>query len=265
MSNSCIYDFNKFVVDYSFSFILKSSTPISIGGSSSLFGVDNAIIRLRDRPYIPGSSLKGTLRSNAERIARSMYGDDESIACNILDPNIEKKRKEAYKDNYQPCIICEIFGGSTRASRLKVYNAELIDSNKKLTETIRRVAIDRITGAQSKGRLFDIEYLVPTLEFKWSIRIENIELLADNIDERSRKVIDLFNLLIGTILHEGIEVGGKRSVGFGVLKVKRKEGKEGEIAEDAFRVSKYTMEDEKGIKIIKEKDVTNEYRRRLTL
>lgn len=255
MSNSCIYDLDKFIVEYSFSFILVNKTPISIGGSTDIFGIDNAIVRLKDKPYIPGSSLKGVLRSSAERFARSIYGENNETVCNILNPKIELERKEKDANNYRPCLICEIFGGPTIASRIKVSNAELKeDYKKKVTDMIRRVSIDRITNAQAKGRLFDIEYVIPEQEFKWSLVIENIDLLRETTDERSKQLINIINYLIGNILKYGIEVGGKRSIGFGLLTAKL----------DEFKVYKSEIKEERGIKeLIEGNDVTDAYRRRL--
>ncbi|MEM0030479.1 MAG: RAMP superfamily CRISPR-associated protein, partial [Candidatus Nitrosocaldus sp.] len=225
MSATLLHDFDRFVVEYLFKFILISEMPISIGGGNNLFGVDKPIVRLNNKPYIPGSTLKGVLRSHAERFVRSIYGDSEENVCNILSKTEleRKKSKDSQGDNnYQPCIICEIFGGPTIASRIKIHNAEVVDNGRMLTSTIRRVSIDRITNAQARGRLFDIEYLLPKIEMKWTLSIENIELLTDidKLDERSKKIINVIEYLIKSILTQGIEVGGKRSIGYGLLKVK---------------------------------------------
>lgn len=257
--SAILYDFDRFVVEYLFNFTLVSETPISIGGGNNVFGVDNPIVRLNDKPYIPGSTLKGVLRSHAERFVRSIYGDSEENVCNILSSEEEKRRKEK-EDNYKPCIICEIFGGPTTASRIKIHNAEVINTSRRLTDTIRRVAIDRITNAQATGKLFDTEYLLSQIDMRWSLNIENIELLVDinNLDERSKKIINVIEYLIKGILTQGIEVGGKRSIGYGLLKVKEDSSKKYfEILE--HRVKK----DDRGRVILTKEDVTNKYKARL--
>lgn len=250
-TNNVLQDLDRFGVEYFFSFILTSKTPISIGGGGDLFGLDNAVVRLRGRPYIPGSSLKGVLRSQAERITRSIYG--EEAVCSILNPETEKSRKASNGDSYRPCIVCSIFGGPTIASRTKVYNAEIKDVDngrgRRLTNVIRRVSIDRITGAQAKGRLFDVEYIVPELEFEWFISIRNIELLERTEDPYFSRTVDIVNYLIRGILTEGIEVGGKRSVGFGFLQVKK-----GGFSVEERRI----QHTDKGI-VLQRTDVTQKY------
>ncbi len=256
MSQECYYPFDKFVVEYQFNFKMVSKTPISIGGGNNILGIDNAIVRLNNKPYIPGSSLKGILRTYAEKLIRALYGEDETLVCNIL-ADTERKRKENMekekKDHeYKPCITCEIFGGPTIASRIKVHNAMIVDDAKKLTETVRRVTIDRVSGAQSKGRLFDVEYLLPEIEMDWSLSFENIELLKDinEVGERSKRILTVINNLISTILTQGIEVGGKRSIGYGQLKVK-----------ELVKVIEYRVNREQIL--LEGRDVTQEYIRRI--
>lgn len=259
------YPFDRFVVEYQFNFIMVSEAPISIGGGNNVLGVDNAIARLNNKPYIPGSSLKGILRTQAEKFVRSVYGEDETLVCNILTDRERTRKMELDQDGqnkYKPCIICEIFGGPTVASRLKVHNAVvndvIISHGRKLTETIRRVSIDRVSGAQAKGRLFDVEYLLPEVEMKWSLSLENIDLLTDSnrVDERSKIILNVIEFLIHSIITRGIDVGGKRSIGYGLLRVKD--------TDRPFEVLKYSVKkDEEGRVTLTKTDVTEEYKKRI--
>ena len=272
ISSEILSDFDVFANEYIFEFILINETPLAIGAGKDPEGItDNPIVRLytdgKELPYIPGSSLKGVLRTEAERFVQTIYNKDNNpeIICNIFsDINSEynelkkKKNIEEYneknpnnKKEYKPCLICNIFGGPTIASRIKVYNAELIDKDReKFTESIRRVAIDRISGGQYSGKLFDMEYVIPKLEFKWRLSFENIDLLKDNIsNEYDKRLISIINYLMKRLIKDGIEVGGRRSIGLGVLKVKE------------FNVKKYYLDDG----ILKDVDVTNEFKRRFEM
>ncbi|MEK4179492.1 type III-A CRISPR-associated RAMP protein Csm3 [Aeribacillus sp. FSL K6-1121] len=87
--------------------IMKCETGLRIGGSNEsieIGGVDNPIIRdpISGLPYVPGSSLKGKMRSLLE----SIYGRFET-----------KEGKRVERRNGQPCgcaarfcTVCKVFG-----------------------------------------------------------------------------------------------------------------------------------------------------------
>jgi len=207
-------NFDKFFGTYELRISLVNLTPLSIGAGKSaasiLEGVDNPIVRMNGKVYIPGSSLKGALRSEAERYVRTTYGEGPEYVCNILNPNDELSRKEQLKEKYRPCLVCRIFGGPTIASHIKIFDAF---SLKYTIEHRKCVSINRITGGQHAQRLFDIEYVTPNSLFDLTIEVENIDIM-DNSDES--KVI---RYLIKKMMEDGIQVGSKKSVGFGKVKI----------------------------------------------
>ncbi len=73
--------------------------------------------------YLPGSSLKGTLRSYAERIARTLG----VRCCNPFDGSFCGKRFEkvnsAAERHKKACTACRLFGNTTLASRLRIADA----------------------------------------------------------------------------------------------------------------------------------------------
>ncbi len=260
--NEIISNFDIFKCEYSFDFKLVNKTPLSIGSGKKPFGkTDNPIVRIRrfhdgvrEEPYIPGSSLKGILRSEVERFARTIYGDSPETVCNIfLDATEEYSEKKREKgdnsSNYKPCLICSIFGGQTIASRIKVGNAFLTRYEDKMIDIIRKVSINRLTGAQHARRLYDVEYLAPEQEFKWLLTIENIDLLGDAKEEYDKRILTIIFYLLGKIIYDGIEVGGRRSIGYGRLKVKE------------WSTIKYELKDMK----IKGNDVTEAIKNKLKM
>jgi CRISPR-associated RAMP protein (TIGR02581 family) len=243
-----IYDFDIFACEYIFDFKLFNSMPLSIGSGKKPFGIiDNPIVRMKrirngiskEEPYIPGSSLKGVLRTEAERFVRTIYGDTPDNVCDIFkaanEKDSEKQReREEEKENkdYKPCLICSIFGGQTIASRIKVGNAFLTNYDDKSVSTITKVSINRLTGAAASGKLYDVEYLSPAQEFSWSLRFENIELLGNPSDEHEKKILEIISYLLKIITTKGIEVGGRRSIGYGRLEVKEWYAKRYELLKD---------------------------------
>jgi len=212
---------------------LVNQTPLSIGaGRGALVGgIDNPIVRMSKVPYIPGSSLKGVLRSEAERYVKSFLPSE--FVCNVLNPEDRESgelgRKEKFKENYEPCIICRIFGGPTLASHVMVSNA--FPSSSFYTETKTSVSLNRITGAQQPGRLFDIEYIVPLTKFKFEMRVENIDLLGGSAEAK------VVRYLMDILMKGQVWLGGRKSVGMGNVKlmnakVSRIEFKDGQIIEE---------------------------------
>lgn len=137
---------------------IKAKTGLHIGGSEgaiTIGGVDNTVIRdpLSGRPYIPGSSLKGKMRSLTEKSdgleARQRIGRDVKIhVCTA-------------KDDYDDCDVCNIYGvpaeNYSLPTRLIVRDVPMTDKSAKeledlqtdlpYTEVKTEVAIDRITSA----------------------------------------------------------------------------------------------------------------------
>lgn len=136
-------------------------TGLHIGGSEGLFSigrVDNTVIvdPITQQPYIPGSSLRGKMRSLLEKYEGKVTGQT------IQDATIHQCKSQS---EYDKCPICNLFGvpagGSdkqlkNKPTRLVVRDIRLTeDSAKKLlearttlqyTEVKTEVSIDRVTS-----------------------------------------------------------------------------------------------------------------------
>lgn len=115
--------------------VIECKTGLRIGGTGGVIqigGVDNPIIRdaLTNYPYIPGSSLKGKMRSLLEL----KYGKIEAEG--------EPHKFCGEKD----CFICRIFGVSSGdqvdislgPSRLIVRDSFLTEESREMLEKLRR-------------------------------------------------------------------------------------------------------------------------------
>ncbi|OYT34420.1 CRISPR-associated RAMP protein [Archaeoglobales archaeon ex4484_92] len=202
-------------VQYLINSEITAITPISIrvGKSVALGGSDNPVIRdANGEPYIPASSLKGCLRAEAERIARSLG----EFVCDIMNPesaNSELNLKKERNELYTPCVICRIFGGPTIASHLLTEDARPINWR---IERVMRVSINRITGAQHHGRLFDCEYVSPGSKFSWNLRVENIEILNSSLESK------ILRYIFKKLSRGEIQIGGYKSIGYGRIKAEFK-------------------------------------------
>ncbi len=180
-------------------FDLKIDGPFLINDTMAAVQSDFDHVPLLDKistdgkPVLPGASLRGVLRSHAERIARTLItlnvGDRavflakcpacnpvesrETAAlanCDTLLRKVAKIPDEQEITDQQLCLACRLFGSTRRGSRFIVEDAEAD------AETLRKVldflAIDRFTGGGKKGAKFDaIALWQPT--FHARLHLEN--------------------------------------------------------------------------------------------
>src|SRR4051794_12042452 len=91
---------------------------------------DMEFVRTVGRVFIPGSSLKGVVRAQAEKIARSLQpkvGPGRG-ACNPLDPRAScggRLEREPRTDlRYaEACAACRLFGSTAVAGRVRFGDA----------------------------------------------------------------------------------------------------------------------------------------------
>lgn len=139
---------------------IEAVTGLHIGGSPAALGIgglDNPVIRdPRTRyPYVPGSSLKGKMRSLAER-ARGFDPDDRNEVQRIGQVRIHVCRTP---EAYAACPVCQVFGlpgelEHSAPTRLAVRDAFLDPASLEgaqtdflYTEVKWEASIDRITSA----------------------------------------------------------------------------------------------------------------------
>jgi CRISPR-associated protein Csm3 len=143
---------------------IVAKTGLHIGGASGdleIGGIDNPVIRnpITQEPYIPGSSLKGKIRSQLEK----SLGLSQNTGVGQVTIHTCKTREA-----YLGCDVCQIFGapGETEAAfptRLIVRDIAMTEKSKTqllnaktdmiYTELKTEVAIDRVTSAASPRNL----------------------------------------------------------------------------------------------------------------
>lgn len=172
---------------------IKPQGPILIkSGISTVSGPDMSFVEtFRDgkyQPYLPGSSLKGVLRSHGERITNTIKDmsacmpfekNGDYMFCGTKIDNEKNERKDKQKLSnakvyYKSCPICKLFGSTSFAGRISISDA--YSDNKNVQREKRDgVGIDRFTGGAADRAKFDLEPVIGGV-FKCSVYVRNFEI-----------------------------------------------------------------------------------------
>ncbi|QPG48919.1 CRISPR-associated RAMP protein [Saccharolobus solfataricus] len=199
---------------------LRNETLLRVGkGKTQDFAeaTDNPIIKYRDRPLIPGSSLKGAFRSLVESYTKSL-NDSKYYVCDLDDNSCvscEEKKKDNGIVEGRYCIPCILFGFKDLASR--VYILDAIAEKYSISQRTM-VAINRVFGGQMPGHLYTLDYVDPGSEFSFMMMIYNLNLIEGEKDWKAKSV-EALKFLLATLVREGIFVGARKSVGYGLIKL----------------------------------------------
>ncbi len=159
-------------------------------------GVDHAPL-WEGGALLPGASLRGVLRSHAERIVRTLAmqrPSAENLACPACHPTARTRKKaepllpleccdsrlrqpddpEEEVDPTHLCLACRLFGSARRGSRLLVEDAPCVDQIPPIFKVQDFLAIDRFTGGGRDSAKFDAVALWRP-SFRGRIRLDNPE------------------------------------------------------------------------------------------
>ena len=157
--------------------------------------------------YLPGPSLKGVIRSHCERIARTV---GEGRSCNpvvkeesCVGRNGLKQEHDGKHVHSRSCFICQMFGNTVLAGRVRTKDAYPVNPDDIRTEERNGVAIDRVFGSVAVGP-FQME-VVTAGEFEARIAIRNF-----TIAQLGLLALALRDLKLGRV---GIGFGKSRGLG----------------------------------------------------
>jgi CRISPR-associated RAMP protein (TIGR02581 family) len=214
---SSSFTFDRFNNRITLSGSLTTEGPLRIGAgrATELTGADLPVVRDSfHRPYIPGSSFKGALRSFIESLVRGVR-DSKEAACNPVGgkddwclPQVEDLSDDLVERKL--CLVCRVFGSPWWASKVSIRDMP-VDESLWFGQFEQRngVAIDRETETAADKKLYDFEVAPAGTIFKCEIVVEN----ADDWE--------LGLLMLGLRPFERGEaaLGGARSRGLGVVKL----------------------------------------------
>jgi CRISPR-associated RAMP protein (TIGR02581 family) len=180
-----IKTFDKLESRYIFRGVLVLEEAMHIGSGKGDEFADSTFVKSGDKFYIPGSSLRGALRSTVERIAYTLlekntcllYDKSSHPTCVTVNPEVIKDKKneaeivKILENNL--CDTCKVFGSTHFASKVKITDLYPINGNPK--DNIRfGVGIDRDTETASQGALFEIQVLEKGHCFDFELIAENL-------------------------------------------------------------------------------------------
>jgi CRISPR-associated protein Csm3 len=213
---------------YCFEGTLELKTPMRLSSGHASDKTDAPLMCTREGiPYIPGSSLRGAIRSELERILATTQKSDKKLTCILFSDDdcnrkireFQKKKELTDKDllehaRNELCEVCKLFGAGIYASRLIIEDAYLIPAKEPITNKLiirDSVGIDRDTGTSVEGAKFDYEVMESGPTFKFFMQAENL-----SEDKNADRL--LINYILG-LLEQGIYIGGKRAAGLGKIQL----------------------------------------------
>ncbi|MEM1253269.1 MAG: RAMP superfamily CRISPR-associated protein [Cyanobacteria bacterium P01_H01_bin.21] len=166
--------------------------------------------------YLPGSSLKGALRSQAERIVLTLGGDTyndkkpDQLWAEAPAPSRPHLKEKTAPDIYRhSCFTDQMFGNTHIASRIRIEDAYYDPTLKipLILEERNSVAIDRLSGATANTALFNFE-VCTSGAFSTRIWLRNFTLAQ----------LGLMGLVLRDLSDGWFSLGFAKSRGLGVMK-----------------------------------------------
>ena len=144
------------------------------------------------QPILPGSSLKGKLRSTCEKLSHALElsacmlnHDASGIACTSDVNYYSRVLRDAYQQTLQQgvqtrltwidtntCDVCKLFGSPVQAARLWVSDG-MLKEWASVVQVRDGVVIDRDSQTAVNGLKYDYEVIPPSSRFELCIDLEN--------------------------------------------------------------------------------------------
>lgn len=225
----------KYVIDYN----IETLEPLAIGGTDESVKVsetDRKVLKnAKNIPFIPGSSIKGVIRSNFNRLSTVLnktykldvnHRSDKQKEWVCDTPKEGEKSKQAidFDDvgNYF-CDLCLFFGAKGYGAPLQFTDCCLESEDNIITEKRTHIRISTESDTTAKGGLFSAESVPKGVIFKGKIIYELKNFKSDNKDKKQERDLELnqkilLGLLLNQINNKEIYLGGMKSRGYGLCK-----------------------------------------------
>lgn len=200
----------------SWDIVTKSDLHIGGHGSSGPADIDLPVLRNNDDyPVIPGSSVKGVLRTELERLLRGCSVEVCTIPDVCYSSRWLKTHPERSDKPLDPCLVCQIFGSGGNSSPARIRDAT---ANRKLTVIRDGVAIERKARKAKPGSKYDLEAVPKGTVFSGDVTVENCTLYRQEYARLGGllSLVEFFNACAGTMGH-GV------SRGYGEVEVRIKD------------------------------------------
>jgi len=214
--------------------IIQTNEPLHVGVGRETISVSEVDLPTmkdtKDKPIIPGSSIKGALRAHVSRLLWSL---DESQRENLFGVRKVEATQEELK-NFQSGdteekkrlfdtvlgVVDKLFGAMGYASPLRVTDAKLKSRSGTVDteDTIERthVRIDNDLDRAAGQALFDVQAVPEDRQFSFKLIYNEFD---DTVTQDANKVF--YEMLLKQ-LGNGLEMflGGMKSRGYGLCVIK---------------------------------------------
>jgi CRISPR-associated RAMP protein (TIGR02581 family) len=196
---------------------------IGVGRSTEPIGSDLPVLKdALGRPLIPGSSLKGAMRSRLESFLRGINPElarDPSELTSSEQFQIINQIKNDYKGDdaalTQKLIeatdwVSQVFGSPWLAGKVQIRDLPVVpEAWFGQYQERDGVAIDRDTETAADGKLYDLQVVPASTPFRFHAVVENAE----------EWELGLLAIGLHQLETEQIPLGGGRSRGLGVVRL----------------------------------------------
>jgi CRISPR-associated protein Csm3 len=217
--------------------IIHCVSGVRVGGNSNVIEIgtiDNPIIRnpLTNHPYLPGSSLKGKMRSSLELSLRA--GAEPKLTLRL--PRLKEERDRDGNLEMAPCwcgecVVCKLFGSgksetTNQPTRLIFRDCPLTEESAESLENAARtsgvffaevkpgIRMNRATNTVAKGAFFNFERVPEGIDFKFELVLR----LYGDLDDVTARADYRKVVAHGLRLVEQEGIGGKISSGYGKVR-----------------------------------------------
>jgi len=229
---------------YLLELLLKLDSPLHIGARTEGFTKLPLEFTVRGRrtPIIPAESMKGTLRSLASSLLKSMFPKNEIAVHHEKDSHVRRDNLEEVRKHHGSareelrrifpeesireiesggdiqlleyyltlkCPVCRLFGGKGVSGKVLISDGLPEGGVELLRYT--STAIDRRTRIVAENRLFEVVAVRPDDGLRYRFK-----LIVDNVSRGSDEAL-LLSLLLDFVRRFGISIGGLKSRGYGKL------------------------------------------------
>lgn len=198
---------------------LEAVTALRVGAGKSfdVAATDQPVIRDGlGNPFLPGSSLKGVLRSGLESLLRGLEHPRLPV-CDPLDAQdscyAKLRAGHKKKEDSKPleiaeivkklCTVCGLFGSSDLAGRLFVHDLPMV-TEELPTEIRDGVGINRDLRTAQRGIKYDFEAVPPGSTFRMEMLLENASPLQWALVLKLLRLLDRGQILIGGLTTRGL-------------------------------------------------------------
>lgn len=220
--------YNRSIIELTFD--VKSPISLGLSNENNVRNIVKYINNNKTFVLIPSESIKGVMRSLGRRliIGDKVY-DDIIKSCNkgkhtdnisIKNDEIDELLKQIFSEEQLKdvsdkdktsfytsvrCPLCRLFGSNNIASKL-IFKDVILDTP---IFTYTSNSIDRRLNIAKENHLFKVEYIKPD-----SIKIN---IITNNL---SKPESILFSRILEFISKRGLQIGGLKSKGYGLLSFK---------------------------------------------